>query len=166
MVRHIGGPCRFRSGLLATIRLQKQQDHVAIRGREAMSHKISLVVDDEPSVSKFIMAVLQTEGFQTIEAENGVQALELMRKLATPVDLLVSDIQMPKMDGLTLACSLRAEFPAIPVILVSSYAETEQAIHTELNVEFVQKPFLPATLLRTVKEVMRPKRTHLRTGPE
>jgi CheY-like chemotaxis protein len=131
-----------------------------------MSHKISLVVDDEPSVRKFIMAVLQTEGFQTIEAENGVQALELMRKLDTPVDLLVSDIQMPKMDGLTLACSLRAEFPAIPVILVSSYAETEQAIHTELNVEFVQKPFLPATLLRTVKKVMRPKRTHLRTGPE
>jgi CheY-like chemotaxis protein len=58
-----------------------------------------LVVDDEPSVRNFIRAVLRSDGFQTIEAENGVQALELMRKLGTGVDLLVSDIQMPKMDG-------------------------------------------------------------------
>jgi len=67
----------------------------SLREPEAMSHKISLVVDDEPSVRNFIRAVLQSDGFQTIEAENGVQALELMRKPGTGVDLLVSDIKMP-----------------------------------------------------------------------
>jgi CheY-like chemotaxis protein len=127
--------------------------------REAMSHKISLIVDDEPSVRWYIRTVQQSGGFQTIEAENGVQALELMRKLGTSVDLLVSDIKMPKMDGITLACSVRAEFPAIPLILVSGHAEIEQLEHPDADFEFVQKPFLPATLLRVVKKLMRPKRT-------
>ena len=108
--------------------------------REAMSHKISLVVDDEPSVRDFIVAVLQGDGFQTIEAENGVHALELMHKLGGAVDLLVSDIKMPLMDGITLACSVRAEFPAIPLILVSGYAEIEQAKLPNSGFEFVQTP--------------------------
>ncbi len=86
---------------------------------EAMSHKISLVVDDEPSVRDFIIAVLQGDGFHTIEAENGLHALELLNKLDGAVDLLVSDIKMPVMDGFT---PVRAEFPAIAVILVSGYA--------------------------------------------
>jgi CheY-like chemotaxis protein len=122
--------------------------------REAMSHKISLVVDDEPSVRDFIIAVLQGDGFQTIEAENGVHALELLNTLGGAVDLLVSDIRMPLMDGLTLACSVRAEFPAIPLILVSGYAEIEQANLPNSGFEFVQLPFHPATLLSAVKKVM------------
>ena len=65
-----------------------------------MSHKISVVVDDEPSVRDFIIAVLQGDGFQTIEAEDGVHALELLHKLGGAVDLLVSDIRMPLMDGI------------------------------------------------------------------
>ena len=117
-----------------------------------MSHRISVVVDDEPSVRNFIVAVLQGDGFQTIEAENGVQALELLNKLGGAVDLLVSDIKMPLMDGITLACSVRAEFPAIPLILVSGYAEIPNS-----GFEFVQLPFHPATLLSAVKRVMTPK---------
>jgi CheY-like chemotaxis protein len=118
-----------------------------------MSHKISLVVDDEPSVRKFITAVLQSNGFQTIEAEDGVQALELVRKLGTSVDLLVSDIQMPVMDGIALACLARAEFPSIPIILVSGYGNLQQANRLHAF-EFVPKPFLPVTLLSMVKKVM------------
>ena len=116
-------------------------------------------MDDEPSVRGFIIAVLQGDGFQTIEAENGVHALELLHKLGGAVDLLVTDIKMPLMDGITLACSVRAEFPAIPLILVSGHAEIEQAEHPDADFEFVQKPFLAATLLSKVKRVMRPKRT-------
>ena len=122
-----------------------------------MSNKKSLVVDDEPSVRK-IKAVLQSDGYQITEAENGVQALELLRKLCGAVDLLVSDIKMPIMDGITLACSVSEEFPALPIVLVSGYAEMERAKHPELKFEFVQKPFLPATLLGVVKKVMMPKK--------
>ena len=123
-----------------------------------MSHKVALVVDDEPSVRNFIIAVLQNDGFQTIEAENGDQALELIHKLGKGVDLVVSDIRMPLMDGITLAYWVRAEFPAIPLILVSGYAEIEQAEHPNSGFEFVQIPFHPVTLLSAVKKVMRSKR--------
>ncbi len=74
-----------------------------------MWQKISLIVDDELSIRKYINSVLPSDGFQTSEAENGVQALELMRKLGTGVDLQVCDIKMPKMDGIPLACPVRAE---------------------------------------------------------
>jgi CheY-like chemotaxis protein len=124
-----------------------------------MSHKISLVVDDEPSVRDFIVAVLQSDGFHTIEAENGVHAVELLNKLGGAVDLLVTDIKMPLMDGITLACSVRAEFPAIALILVSGYAEIEQAKIPDSGFEFVQLPFHPATLLSAVKKVMMSKST-------
>jgi CheY-like chemotaxis protein len=124
-----------------------------------MSEKISLVVDDEPSVRTFITAVLRSNGFQTIEADNGGQALELLRKLGTGVDLIVSDIQMPIMDGIALACSVRSEFPEVPLVLVSGYAEVEQSKFPEGTFEFIRKPFLPVTLLNTVKKVMRPKST-------
>jgi len=63
-----------------------------------MSRKISLVVDDEPSVRDFIIAVLQGDGFQTIEAENGVHALELLHKLGGAVDLLDSWIEDRKQE--------------------------------------------------------------------
>jgi CheY-like chemotaxis protein len=64
---------------------------------------------------------------------------------------------MPQMDGLTLAYLVRADFPSIPVLLVSGYAETERVKVPEGTFEFLQKPFLPATFLRTVKKVMSPK---------
>ena len=131
-----------------------------------MSHKISLVVDDEPSVRNYIVAVLEGDGFQTIEAENGVHALELMHELGGAVDLLVSDIKMPLMDGITLACSVRAEFPAIPLILVSGYAEIEEAKLPDTGFEFVQIPFHPATLLGAVKKVMGSKKTPSSDGTE
>ena len=117
-----------------------------------MSGKKSLVVDDDPSVRKFIKAVLQNNGFQISEAENGVQALELLRKLSGAVDLLVSDIKMPLMDGIALACSVRNEFPAIPIILVSGYTAAGHAPCADY--EFLQKPFFPATLLAVVNRVL------------
>ena len=124
-----------------------------------MLHKTSLVVDDEPLVRDYIIAFLQGDGFQTIEAENGVHALELLNKLDGAVDLLVSDIKMPLMDGIALAWSVRAEFPSIPVILVSGYAYLAQTKLPNSGFEFVQLPFHPATLLSAVKKVMGSKRT-------
>jgi two-component system, cell cycle response regulator CpdR len=105
-----------------------------------MSDKKSLVVDDDPCVRNFIKAVLQKDGYQISEAENGVQALQVLRKMCGAVDLLVSDIKMPLMDGIALACSVRAEFPAIPIVLVSGYAATEDV--PSAACEFVQKPLL------------------------
>jgi DNA-binding NtrC family response regulator len=116
-----------------------------------------LVVDDDASIRKFIITVLQRDGFLTIEAENGVEALELMRKPGVIVDLLISDIMMEKMDGITLAGFVRAEYPFIPILLVSGYADMEQSNHKYFGFEFLQKPFLPATIRSTVKRLMTPR---------
>ena len=124
---------------------------------KTMLHRTSLIVDDEPSVRGYIITVLQGDGFQTIEAENGVHALELLNKHDGAVDLLVSDIKMPVMDGITLAWSVLVEFPSIPVILVSGYADIAQAKLPHTGFEFVQIPFHPATLLSAAKRVMGPK---------
>lgn len=117
-----------------------------------MAEALCLVVDDEPAVRRLVTTVLDRAGFKTIEAENGTRALELIRNLGGAVDLLVSDIQMPNMDGITLARSIRAEFPAIRLILISGTFEPKDLRDTSFD--FVPKPFRPATLLKAIQKTM------------
>jgi two-component system cell cycle sensor histidine kinase/response regulator CckA len=72
------------------------------------------------------------------------------------VDLLVSDVQMPRMDGIALARAVRAEFPAIGLILVSGYCSQEEP--PDLDVSFIPKPFTPATLLTAIDSLMTQKK--------
>jgi DNA-binding NtrC family response regulator len=108
---------------------------------------VSLVVDDEPSVRRYVSTILQREDFRTLEAEDGAHALRIVHELDGGVDLIVSDIQMPNGDGLSLAHAVEKSFPAVPVILVSGNAEPDGGF------EFVQKPFLPGTLMKAVRRV-------------
>jgi DNA-binding NarL/FixJ family response regulator len=108
--------------------------------------KTSLVVDDEPSVRNFIIAVLQSDGFQTIEAQNGDQALELIRKLGTGVDLVVSDIRMPLMDGITwrTVCVMSSRpFHSywFPVTLKSKKRNSRILVLSSCNFPFIRPPF-------------------------
>ena len=68
---------------------------------------VSLVFDDEPSIRRYVSTILQREEFRTLEAEDGAQALQIIQELDGSVDLIVSDIQMPNVDGLTLARTIR-----------------------------------------------------------
>ncbi len=115
-----------------------------------MEKKIALIVDDEWSVRMYVKAVLESYGFRTLEAEDGVQALEIIRDLGTGVDLLVSDIKMPKMDGITLACSVRSDYPEVPIILISGYPSE----FSDVAFELISKPFRVEALLSTVRNVM------------
>jgi CheY-like chemotaxis protein len=112
-----------------------------------------VIVDDEQSVRTYIKTVLENEGFQTLEAENGVQALERLIQVTNTVALVVSDVKMPEMDGIALARAVRARFPAIPVVLVSGYADPNTL--DELKLEVVSKPFLPAELVAAVRKAIR-----------
>ena len=110
--------------------------------------RISLVVDDEPSVRKYITAILRTEHFQTVEAEDGAHGLRIVQELGDEVALIVSDIQMPNVDGVAFAQAVKASFPAVPIILVSGRAEPNPEFG------FIQKPFLPSTLLNAVRQLV------------
>ena len=96
---------------------------------------------------RYVSTILQREDFQTLEAEDGAHALQIVNELAGGVDLIVSDIQMPNGDGLSLADAVGKSFPDVPVILVSGNRKPDA------DYEFVQKPFLPATLLKAVRRV-------------
>ena len=108
---------------------------------------VSLVVDDEPSVRRYMSTILQGENFRTLEAEDGVHALQIVQELRGGVDLIVSDIQMPNGDGLSLAHAVKSSFPTIPVILVSGNAKPDAEF------EFVDKPFGPAALMKAVRKL-------------
>ncbi|NLH07162.1 MAG: response regulator transcription factor [Chloroflexi bacterium] len=116
-----------------------------------------LVVDDEQRMVDLIRMNLEIEGFQVIEATNGVQALDEVRKHIP--DLIILDIMMPQLDGFEVLRMLR-EFSSVPVIMLTAKGEEEDKVRgLELGADdYVTKPFGARELISRVKAVLR--RTH------
>ena len=85
-----------------------------------------LVVDDEPSIRKLIALILQQEGFSVLTASGARQAISLSRMHSGEIDLLVSDVSMPEMDGPTLAKQLLSENSTLEVLLISGCCDGQQ----------------------------------------
>ncbi|MBF0269501.1 MAG: PAS domain-containing protein [Alphaproteobacteria bacterium] len=113
-----------------------------------------LLVEDEDAVRMFALRALRNKGYRVLEARSGEQALDLLN--SEPVDLLITDIVMPGMDGITLARLVRVEHPAIHLVLMSGY--TEDAARGKIDdlkdVHFLAKPFSLKQLAGTVKQVL------------
>lgn len=116
--------------------------------------RLILVVDDEPRMIRFIRMNLELEGYQVIEAKNGVQALEQVRQHLP--DLVIMDVMMPEMDGFETLRMLR-EISTVPVILLTVKGDEEDKIHgLELGADdYITKPFSPRELNSRVNAVMR-----------
>ena len=108
---------------------------------------LALVVDDDEAIRTYIQSILHAENFETLEAEDGRQALEMVRLLDGGLDLIITDIQMPGVDGITFAKAVRAAYPFVPVILVSGSAEPHP------DFEFVEKPFSWGIMARVIRRV-------------
>ena len=78
-----------------------------------------LVVDDEPLFRSAVSTILRKAGFHTIEARDGFEAYEIVRAIGASVELLLTDFQMPRMDGLSLIESVRELHPKMPVLLMT-----------------------------------------------
>lgn len=135
---------------------------------EPAARRLILIVDDESRMRRFIRMNMELEGFQVIEAENGLQALDQIRQ-HTP-DLVVMDVMMPKMDGFETLKLLR-EISTTPVILLTVKSDEEDKIQgLGLGADdYVTKPFSPRELSSRVNAVLRraewpapPPRTVLR----
>src|SRR2546430_3612904 len=85
-----------------------------------------LVVDDEPRLRRVLVRLLEGEGFTCSEAGSGTEALEMMHH--DPVPLVISDLRMPQMDGVTLLREILARWPDTAVIVVTAVAEVESAV--------------------------------------
>lgn len=106
-----------------------------------------LIVDDEAMVRRFLRRILGEADYEILEAGDGLQALALAENHG-PVDVVVSDIRMPNMDGRALAAYLAALTPPIPVLLISAYEEPV-ALGPVLA-----KPFGPEELLDRVRLIL------------
>ena len=120
---------------------------VDLTGKETV-----LLVEDEEAVRSFASRALSTRGYKVLEAGTGVEALEIMDREHGKIDLVVSDVVMPEMDGPTLLRHLRQRNPDIRFIFMSGYAEEAFRKNlTDENFVFLPKPFTLKKLAETVK---------------
>src|SRR5215471_12131204 len=108
-----------------------------------------LVVDDEPAIRNMIALTLQQHDFAVFTAEDGEQALSFSRTHRGTIDLLVSDVCMPEMDGPTLAKKLLAENSDIPVLFISGSCDSEQMKSCQ-PFKLLPKPLCLSALLTEV----------------
>jgi len=115
-----------------------------------------LLVEDEDPVRLFSVRALKNKGYRVIEAKSGDAALEIIKAGAEKVDLLVTDVVMPQMDGPTLIKEVRVLHPDMKVIFISGYAEDSfrKRLGDESGIHFLAKPFSLKQLAGKVKEVM------------
>jgi DNA-binding response OmpR family regulator len=118
-----------------------------------------LVVEDEESVRDFVTRVLTMHGHSVLVAKDGAEAVELMDN--HHFELLLSDIAMPMMDGISLALKVRASRPHIPIILMTGFADERQRAHnlTLLIEALITKPFNMEQLLKVVNKALADSRT-------
>ncbi len=116
--------------------------------------RLILVVDDEPRMIRFIRMNLELEGYQVVEASNGIDALDQVRKHMP--ELIIMDVMMPKMDGFETLRLLR-EISTVPVILLTVRSDEEDRIRgLELGADdYITKPFSPRELVSRVNAVLR-----------
>jgi two-component system cell cycle sensor histidine kinase/response regulator CckA len=114
-----------------------------------------LLVEDEDPVRLFSARALRNKGYRVIEAKSGEAALEIIERGAEQIDLVISDVVMPRMDGPEMATKIRESHPDMKVIFISGY--TEEAFRDRLthDVHFLPKPYNLKQLAAKVKQVLR-----------
>jgi signal transduction histidine kinase len=115
-----------------------------------------LLVEDERSVRRILARTLGERGYTVLEAEDGEAGLWLGRRCAEEIDALVTDLEMPGLDGLDLARQLRIGRPSLPVLLLSGYAcDHLREPHADLGgMRFLQKPFGEEALFAELRELL------------
>ena len=130
-----------------------QECSAAPRTPEGRAAGRILLVEDEESIRDLAARVLRGRGYEVIEAHDGMEALERVGDDSALVDLLVTDVVMPRLSGMKLAARLRQAQPRLPVVFMSGYAQAGfdvSGMTTGLD-EFLQKPFTPDLLLASAR---------------
>jgi CheY-like chemotaxis protein len=110
-----------------------------------------LIVDDDPEVRSVTAQFIQELGFEVLEAVSGAEALRILAQ-SEPPGLVIADVAMPEMNGIELANQMRAEYPAIPVLLVTGYADLSGA---QVDFAMIHKPFQLDSLDQAIARLLR-----------
>jgi len=121
-------------------------------------NKTILIVDDSPTILKFVTFSLKSKGYNIVSACDGMDALEKMSSLESNIDLIITDLNMPNLDGYGLIETVRGneQHQGTPIIILSSEDEEEDR---ERGIEvgatsYLVKPFKPALLLSEVTKYL------------
>jgi DNA-binding NtrC family response regulator len=112
-----------------------------------------LLVDDDEALRRFVRRILLQQGFQVIEASDGAEALAVAAAYQQPVELLLTDVIMPRLNGLALAQALLEERPGVRVLYMSGYMEKSMMLGKHPESILLQKPFTPETLITALRRI-------------
>ena len=124
--------------------------------RDVTGQDTILLVEDEEAVRSFAARALRMRGYQVLEAGGGEEALEIVKEQSGSIDLIITDVVMPNMDGPTMVRNVKALHPDLPVIFMSGYAEEafRKNDQSSEDIHFLPKPFGLKQLAAKVKEVL------------
>jgi CheY-like chemotaxis protein len=143
---------------------------MALQTKDVPRRPTVLVVDDEPTVRDVVLRVLQSEPLELLGASGGLEALAVARRHPVPIDLLLTDLQMPVMDGRALAQTLRAANPVLKVLFFSAYSGGlfRNGELLRIGVSYLDKPVVPGALREAVALLLQNtpgRRPPARPGP-
>ncbi|QTA80836.1 Two component system response regulator/histidine kinase, PAS domain-containing [Desulfonema limicola] len=135
---------------------KKNSDKIDLNGNETI-----LLVEDEPSILQMTRMMLEKNGYKVITASRPGEAIALAREHAGGINLLMTDVVMPEMNGRDLAGNILSLYPDLKCLFMSGYTENMIAHHGILdeNVQFIQKPFSREQLGAKVREVLDEKKS-------
>ena len=115
-----------------------------------------LLVEDEESLRHLARRTLESQGYNILEARDGVAALVVCQRHLPSIDIVVTDVVMPNLSGADLVQRLRLVRPHLKVLYMSGYTDSTAVRHgvEETEVDFIQKPFTPDLLRRSVRELL------------
>jgi len=114
-----------------------------------------LIVDDTPCVLEFLRRVLLIEGYTVLTGSNGLEAVEAAAHWPDCIDLLITDVAIPRMSCTLMVENLRAQRPRLKVVYTSGHSrDVVAAFGVPSDAFFLQKPFLPAQLAQAVRHVL------------
>ena len=125
-----------------------------------MSKGRILIVDDEPSMTRLLSLLLESEGYDVIATEDGSQAAAWLRAKDQPFDLMITDVRMTPMDGMELLRLARESRSAMPVLMVTAYASdgTAKEARRMGACDYISKPFRMEQFLDAVKKALSPSK--------
>jgi CheY-like chemotaxis protein len=113
-----------------------------------------LVVDDNAEIRRYVREILEGQGYHILEAPDGAEALEIAQPEGPAIDLVLTDLIMPRLNGVKLARCLGELRPQTPVLYMSGYVESGLLAAKYPDALLLQKPFTPSRLVAAVEKVM------------